>query len=90
MVCGDRGDHFKHPSFVSWFGQILVGDSKTEAWTRVVITSNDVADGIVDFYDLSKVISVESKCWHQQPRHAQNMTAVAHVQSSQINLLMIR
>ena len=43
VVCGDRGDHFVHPNWVSLFGQVLVGDCKTEAWTRVVITAIDIA-----------------------------------------------
>jgi len=43
VVCGARGDHFVHPSFDYWFGQVLVGDCKTEAWPRVVVTSMDIA-----------------------------------------------
>ena len=43
VVCGDRCDHFVHSNCVSLFGQVLVGDCKTEAWTRVVIIAIDVA-----------------------------------------------
>ena len=43
VVCGDRSDDFVHPSFDYWFGQVLVGDCKTEACPRAVVTSIDIA-----------------------------------------------
>ena len=46
VVCGARGDHFVSPSFDDWFDQVLVGDCKTEASPRIVVTSIDVADSL--------------------------------------------
>jgi hypothetical protein len=39
VVCGNRGGHIVPPCFVPWLGQVLVGECKTEEWTRVVVTS---------------------------------------------------
>jgi hypothetical protein len=42
VVCGDHGDHFVPPSFDDLFDQALVGNCKTEACPRVVVTSIDI------------------------------------------------
>ena len=43
MVCFGHSDDLVRPSFISWFGPVLVGDCEAEASTRgVLVTSTEM------------------------------------------------